>query len=101
MIGTQPNHGVVSGPKRDAGTVQKDWATVKSNRLPDDFCVAVRGHKGWSIDPDATATYSLAVSFEIIGRELPIYEHVRVAVEELGASVAVELPEAEAEMQVD
>ena len=82
------------GVKRSAGTVQKDWAIVKSNQLPDDFCVAIVGHKGWSRDPDSSARYALAVSFEVIGQEVPIYEDVRVAVERLRVEI-------EAETEVD
>jgi hypothetical protein len=90
-----PNAGFVRETKRNAGTVQKDWATVKSNTLPDHFCIAVVGHQGWSRDPDATARYTLAVSFEIQGQEIPIYDPLRVAVQELQAEL-----EAEVEVEV-
>jgi hypothetical protein len=73
--------------------VQKDWAVVKSNALPKDFCIAVRGHEGWSRDPDSTASYSLAVSFEILGQEIPIYDALRTAV--------IELQELEAESEIE
>lgn len=94
MLDTKSGCGVVRGVKRSAGTVQKDWAIVKSNQLPDDFCVAIVGHKGWSRDPDSSARYALAVSFEVIGQEVPIYEDVRVAVERLRVEI-------EAETEVD
>ena len=77
------NDGFIHGTKRNSGTVQKDWAIVKSNTLPQDFCVAVVGHEGWSRDPDATASYSLAVTFEILGQEITIYDALRTAVLEL------------------
>lgn len=95
-LATRSDHGDVEGAKRSSGTVQKDWAVVKSFQLPDTFCIAVMGHRGWSKDPDSEARYSLAVSFEVIGREIPIYDDLRVAVEELQAEL-----EAEAEVEVD
>lgn len=38
--------GFIRETKRNSGTVQKDWAVVKSNTLPYDFCIAVVGHSG-------------------------------------------------------
>lgn len=83
--------GVMHGVRRNSGTVQKDWAVVKSNTLPDHFCIAVRGHKGWSQDPDSTAKYALAVTFEIVGKEIEIYDALRVEVNELRASIESEI----------
>ena len=94
----QSDAGLVRGVRRNSGTVQKDWAIVKSNDLPDQFCIAVVGHEGWSHDPDSTATYALAVTFEILGQEIPIYEPLRTAVLELQAEVEAE---AEAEIEID
>ena len=48
------------------------------------------GHQGWSKDPDSEARYALVVSFEIIGREIPIYGDFRIAVEELQVEVEIE-----------
>ena len=46
-IGTRSDHGAIEGVRRTAGTIQKDWATVKSNSLPEGFCIAVvSGHAG-------------------------------------------------------
>ncbi|MCA9140555.1 MAG: hypothetical protein KDB00_27475 [Planctomycetales bacterium] len=86
----------LSGVKRNSGTVQKDWATVKSNALPESLSIAIRGHQGWSRDPDETATYAIAVTFEVIGQEIAIYEPLRNAVMDLQASV-----EAEVEVEID
>ena len=91
--------GFIRDTKRNSGTVQKDWAVVKSNVLPDNFCIAVVGHQGWSHDPDSTARYTLAVTFEILGQEIPIYEPLRTAVIEL-QQIEVEV-EAEAEAEVE
>jgi hypothetical protein len=87
---TQAAAGLVRGVRRNTGTVQKDWAVVKSSDLPDQFCIAVVGHQGWSRDPDSTASYSLVVTFEILGQEIQIYEPLRTAVLELQAEVEVE-----------
>ena len=78
--------------------MQKDWAFVKSNALPDDLCIAVRGHQGWSRDPDAVARYTLVVTFEIVGQEIPIYLPLRTAVLELQSEVEAEI---ESELEVD
>jgi hypothetical protein len=91
--------GLIRDTKRNSGTVQKDWAVVKSNVLPDSFCIAVVGHQGWSYDPDSTARYTLAVTFEILGQEIPIYEPLRAAVIEL-QQIEAEV-EAEAEVEVN
>lgn len=90
-LGARTDHGDIEGAKRSSGTVQKDWAIVKSNELPENFCIAVMGHEGWSKDPDSEARYALAVSFEIVGREIAIYDGLRVAIEELQAELEMEI----------
>jgi hypothetical protein len=92
--------GSVRNTKRNNGTVQKDWAVVKSNNLPDSFCIAVRGHRGWSHDPDSTARYVLTVTFEILGQEIAIYEPLRTAILELQEQIAAEV-EAEGGLEVE
>lgn len=87
----QDNWGVVRGLRRNSGTVQKDWAIVRSHSLPDSFCIAVRGHQGWSRDPDSAARYSLVVTLDVVGQEVPIYEPVRLAVEALRVETEVEI----------
>jgi len=95
-IESRGNWGAIPDIRRNVGTVQKDWTVIKSNALPDDFCIAVRGHQGWSKDPETVARYTLAVTFEIVGQEIPIYEPLRTAVLELQTEV-----EAELEMEVE
>jgi len=86
--------GYIRDARRNSGTLQKDWAVVKSNSLPDHFCIAVVGHEGWSKDPDSAALYTLAVTLEIVGQEIAIYEPLRTAVLELQAQVGeVEIDE--------
>ena len=89
-LGARADWGDVQGIRRDAGTVQKDWADVNSNALPEDLCIAVRGHQGWSRDPDSKAAYTLAVSLEILGKEIQIYEPLRTAVLELQNEIEAE-----------
>lgn len=96
-IGTRTNQGDVREVSRNAGTVQKDWTVVKSGSLPEDFCIAVVGHQGWSTDPDSTATYALAVSVEVVGKQISIYEHIRVTNEQLQIEVESEV---EADVEV-
>jgi len=89
LLGQQDNHGKVRGGHRKNGTLQKDWAVVQSNELPDTFGLIVRGHKGWDRrNVDATAKFSLVVSFEVLEGDVRIYQEVRTAVElELEAEV--------------
>lgn len=91
--------GLIRSARRNSGTVQKDWAVVKSNALPENFCIAVVGHEGWNRDTDATAQYCLAVTVEIQGREVVIYELLRVAVKTLEAEIGE--VEAQATIEVD
>jgi Subtilase family len=95
-IGTRTNQGDVRDVSRNAGTVQKDWTVVKSGSLPEDFCIAVVGHQGWSTDPESTATYALTVSIEVLGKQVQIYDHIRIANDELRVEV-----ESEAEVDVE
>ena len=69
----QNNHGAIRDVSRSAGTLQKDWAIVKSFDLTEAFCIAVVGHEGWNNDPNAQVPYSLVVSFEAIETNVPIY----------------------------
>ena len=95
-----PDHGCIREIKSNSGTVQKDWAVVKSNALPEQFCIAVVGHQGWSKDPDSTARYALAVTFDVVGQEVAIYEPLKVAIEALEAESGIEV-EGEAEIEVE
>ncbi len=55
-------------------------------------------HECWSKDPDSAAGYVLAVSFEVVGREMEIYDDLRIAVEELQSELKTEI---ELEIGVD
>lgn len=59
---------------RKNGSVQKDWAIFDSFNLPEEFAIAVRSHIGWNhLSGAGTARYCLAVSFEVMQGEVPIY----------------------------
>lgn len=101
VLHDKPQDGLIREFKRNSGTVQKDWAAVRSNSLPDHFCIAVVGHQGWSHDPDSTARYVLAVTFEVLGGEITIYEPLRAAVAELQADIESEIDSNELEVEVE
>lgn len=101
VLHDKPQDGLIHDFKRNGGTVQKDWAVVRSNSLPDHFCIAVVGHQGWSHDPDSTARYALAVTFEILGGEITIYEPLRAAIAELQTQTEAEIEGNEVEVEVE
>ena len=82
-IGKKINVGDVRGTSRNFSTLQKDWAVVKPYDLPEVFSLAVVGHQGWDRDPDAFAKYALAITFEVPGQEITIYEEIRASVQQL------------------
>lgn len=93
MLGEAINRGAAKGYSRKNGTLQKDWCVIKSNQLSDAFCIAVRGHKGWG--GMFKAKYSLAVSFEAINQDIPIYEPIRTEIESVveTGEIEIEMPE--------
>ncbi|MDX2270556.1 MAG: S8 family peptidase [Cyanobacteriota bacterium] len=73
-LGQQKNHSRrVKDTSRGVGTIQKDWAVVKSFDLRDTFCIAIVAHKGWNNDLTAQVPYALTISFEIVNSEIAIY----------------------------
>ena len=67
---------------RDRGSVQKDWAVFDSYNLPEEFAIAVRSHIGWNhLDGAGTARYCVAVSFEVMQGEVPIYAMIESEIE--------------------
>lgn len=83
----------VNGLRRQDSTLQKSWCVVESNKLPEEFSIAVIGHKGWECDLNEKVPYSVAVSFEALGTNIPVYEMIRVENE-------IEIPEIEQEVRV-
>lgn len=79
-IHQKPQHGEVE-VSRDRGSVQKDWAIIEANQLPEDLAIAVRAHVGWNHkEGGGLARYCLAVSFEALDTELPIYATIEAEV---------------------
>lgn len=74
---SQTNYGEVEETTRGRGTLQKDWAIIYSYELPEEFSIAVRSHLGWNHRGGAgSARYCLAVTFEALDMELPVYERI-------------------------
>ncbi len=76
-IRERPDWGTVEGVNRNKSSVQKDWVILKSYQLPNEISFAVRGHKGWDKNFEEVP-YAFAVSVEILGSEIPIYEEIRL-----------------------
>lgn len=87
-LGMRENEGNIGETRRNLGTTQKDWAIVEAHQLPNSFCIAIRGHKGWSTDPEAYAKYSLVVSFESIDNDIEIYHPIRTEIDGLTVETA-------------
>ena len=68
----------IDGLRRQDSAVQKDWTIISSYNLPPDLSFAVVGHKGWEKDITKRIPYSIAVSFEVLGENINIYEMIRV-----------------------
>lgn len=92
MIGDATNRGRIQNFSNKNGTVLKDWTVINSNQLEDKFCIAVRGHRGWG--DKFKAKYVLAVSFEAIDQNIPVYEPIRSLIE-------IEMEGAEVELNVE
>ena len=75
-LGKEKRYRSIKNVSRSIGTIQKDWAFVKSYDLREAFCIAVVGHEGWNNDPFAEVPYSLVVSFEAIQADIPIYTSI-------------------------
>ena len=79
VIGERSNTGQSKDFSRSNNTLQKDWTIINSNELTDDFCIAVRAHKGWNAN--LPAKYVLVVTFEALDSDIEIYEPIRNLIE--------------------
>lgn len=77
FFGSKTNEGHMQDLRRQNGSLQKDWAEVKAHELPEDLCIAVRGHGGWDTNPEAVANYAIVVTIESIAQQLPIYTRIK------------------------
>lgn len=85
--------GEVQETSRVRGTVQKDWAVFDSFNLPEEFAIAVRSHIGWNHLPGAgSARYCLAVSFEVMQGEVPIYTLIQSEIQVAEAETQIAVP---------
>lgn len=93
-IGKQDNSGLTADIRRNTGTAQKDWALIRGDELPEDFCIAVLGHPGWDQRPDAKAKYCLCVTLELLGGkvgDLNLYEEIELGLEEIEVGLPLHL----------
>jgi hypothetical protein len=72
------NWGNVRNLRRQDSSIQKDWTILKAYSLPEEFSIAVVGHKGWEKDVFKTVPFAIAVSFEVLNAEVDIYNLIRV-----------------------
>ncbi len=77
MLHERKDWGILRGIHRQASTVQKDWVVVKAHELPETLAVAVRGHNGWSKDPNSMAKFALVVTIEAQACPVPIYARIQ------------------------
>lgn len=63
--------------KRSNSTLQKDWCIVKSFEMSPEIGLIVKCHKGWD-NSSEEVPYALVVSIEILGKDIPIYESIRL-----------------------
>jgi len=79
IISSRSNSGEFGGIRRQDSTLQKDWCIIPSNKMPPDFVIAVKGHKGWQRNLAKEIPYSVVVSFEVIDNpEIDIYNLIEV-----------------------
>ncbi len=91
IIGARKNSGQIKDISRSRSASQKDWAEIEGYNLPEEFCIAVIGHKGWCMNGEYPAKYSMCVSFEALNNDMEIYE----------SFVQVEIPIAEQEIETE
>jgi subtilisin family serine protease len=90
MLHKREDWGEGQETSRNRGSVQKDWAVFDSFDLPEEFAIAVRAHKGWNhLDGAGTARYCLAVSFEVMQGEVPIYSLIESEIQVAEAETEV------------
>lgn len=77
MIHERQDWGKIKDFSRTRQTLQKDWCVLNASQLSEEFCIAVRGRKGWG--SLFKAKYALAVSFEAIDQNIEIYEPIRLS----------------------
>lgn len=74
VIGARDKWGQIKGISRSRSATQKDWAEMEAYKLPEEFCIAVVGHKGWNTTGEFSAQYAMCVSFEAVNHDMEVYE---------------------------
>lgn len=97
MIHEQQNWGIARNFARPRQSLQKDWCIVKASQLNDEFCIAVRGRKGWG--SLFKAKYALAISFEAIDQDIELYEYIRLS-NQIEVETAIENQEINVEVDL-
>ncbi len=78
QIRENANWGPIKGLRRQDSSLQKDWVVLKPYNIPQEFSIAVIGHQGWEKDLRAQVPYALAVSFEVLGAEINVYNLIAI-----------------------
>lgn len=87
VIDKRKSWGKVKGVSRNDNTIQKDWALLRSNQLPNELSLAVVGKKGWDKNTDEKIPYAINVSLEFIEADITVYEKIKISNE---ANVEIE-----------
>lgn len=84
----------VAGVRRQDNSLQKDWAIIKSNQMPDEFCIAVIGRKGWDVKISNEIPYALTISFEVLQQdnEIDLYQNIQAVNIDIQTEQQLEIP---------
>ena len=76
-LGKSANQGEINDHRRNSSTLQKDYCILNSHQLPSEISFAIHAHKGWDRNNEPVP-FAFAVSFEVLGQDIPIYHEMRV-----------------------
>lgn len=93
VIRERKDWSTIKEARRQDNSLQKSWCILKAYSLPEEFSLAIVGHKGWEADLSEEVPYSIAVSFEALGVNVPLYEMIR-------QENQIELPAIEQEVRI-
>lgn len=62
-----------NGINRNNSTVQKSWAVIEPHRFANEFCISVISHASWDKNLEHEIPYSICISFEAVGEQIPVY----------------------------
>lgn len=96
MIHERQDWGGAKNFARPRQTLQKDWCVLNASQLSDEFCIAVRGHKGWG--SLFKAKYVLVVSFEAVDQNIGVYEYISLSNQ---VDIETEIDNQEIDLEID